>query len=195
MNRTGSLLLCMGPMFSGKTTNLARELSRYADIGLKVLCIGHNRDVRNESTLSTHSLGGVSLSPRIITVKTDALSTVNFNEFDVIGVDEGQFFGLGEARFENDLYKTVSLWLKENKIVVISGLDGDSFRRPFGHLLDLIPLSDEVRMFTAHCLKCIESGQVTPARFTYRMTAEVGLVVIGGQDKFMPLCRRHYEQA
>ena len=67
-------------------------------------------------------------------------------ETDVFGIDEGQFYP--------DLVEGVESFLRRDKIVIISALDGDFERKPFGQIPELIPLSDDIVKLRAICMRC-----------------------------------------
>ncbi len=54
-------------------------------------------------------------------------------------------------------------------------------------VLDLIPVSDSITKLTADCAYC---GQ--PALFSLRIAADQRQEVVGGADKYAPVCRHHY---
>ena len=88
-----SLELIIGPMFSGKTSELIRQLVTYSKANLKVLYINSNLDTRCKEAFSTHNS---SLSP---TQNINMIKVVNLKDAcdlvadaDVIGIDEAQFF-------------------------------------------------------------------------------------------------------
>ena len=60
-------------------------------------------------------------------------------------------------------------------------------RRGFGSVLDIIPLADSITKLTARCELCGKR-----AFFTLRKTEEMQTELIGGADKYMPVCRHHY---
>jgi thymidine kinase len=84
---------------------------------------------------------------------------------------------------------------KMGKDLVVVGLDGDAHRKPFGKILDLIPLADTVQRLHALCKLC---GDGSVARFTCPVTSDSseatksGLPNVGGSDSYIPLCRKHY---
>ena len=86
----GFLHVFTGPMASGKTSRLLSKLNMYTNItGVKALMIQHQSDSRD---FLTHSKSG-SLNPLIDVVKVEHLKNVkNYEDYDVIGIDEGQFF-------------------------------------------------------------------------------------------------------
>ena len=57
-------------------------------------------------------------------------------KYNIIGIDEGQFF--------TDLIPMVKFWLNDHDIYVV-GLDGDFHMNKFGSILDLIPLADTAK--------------------------------------------------
>ena len=70
------------------------------------------------------------------------------------------------------------------KIIIVAALDGTFQRKPFLHILELVPLAESVTKLTAVCTIC---GQ--DASFTKRITTEEAIEVIGGADKYIATCR------
>jgi thymidine kinase len=195
----GTLSLRIGPMISGKTTWLNNELTNFADKGFSVLKITHSDDIRPDvaacdASGSTHNSSYTSLSPKISTVRVPTLSELDVTTFHVIGVDEAQFFP--------DLVTTIGTWIETlGKHVRVVGLDGDAFKRKFGQVLDLIPMCDEVIKLNASCDLCLKdlkkvnfrgniSGITGP--FTKRLDGSTEQKVVGGADKYVPVCRYHH---
>jgi thymidine kinase len=114
--------------------------------------------------------------------------TEDYKAARLIVVEEAQFFA--------DLVPFVLRAVDEDgKNVVVVGLDGDSERRPFGRVLDLVPHADRISKLTSFCRLCSDG---TPAIFTHafeddaRASAAAGKACVGAGDKYMPMCRRHY---
>jgi thymidine kinase len=115
------------------------------------------------------------------TLKT-ILSAVNFADATYIVIEEAQFFP--------DLYHIViEMVEKRGKHVLVFGLDGDSERRPFGQVLDLIPVADKYTKLKAECRFC---GDGTAALFTKRFSADTEQVCVGGEETYKAVCRKHY---
>lgn len=182
----GHLTLYMGPMFSGKTTRLLCELTERVDTGSRVLFVSHLHDVRpGDRGVSSHSSQFRLLSHLIDSVRVERLENVDVKNYQVIGVDEAQFYP--------DLISTVIRWVdQEDKMVFCSGLDGTYQRTPFGHFLELIPYADKCKMMHSLCHYCLKIGSENRAPFTLRTTDEMTEIVIGGVDKYIPVCRHHY---
>ena len=171
--------IILGPMFSGKSTELIRRTSCYKAIGKKVLRINHLKDTRTDDMIQTHS----KLQKKAIKVSKLMLLIDNpdFVSSDVIGIDEAQFF--------DDLYEFIINIEPLNKIIIISGLDGDFKRRPIGQILDIIPLCDDVVKLTA--MDMIDKDG-TPGIFTKRISDNDTLIVIGAENEYMAVSRKNY---
>src|SRR5436305_1726513 len=95
-SEVGRLFLFIGPMFSRKTSRLLAELSTYADLQISVAYINHSLDERETQCegngVTTHNCLFKGLPDKITSLKSDKLSSLNLDRFDVIGIDEAQFF-------------------------------------------------------------------------------------------------------
>ena len=81
-----SLELIIGPMFSGKTTELIRRCRRLKAVGKKVLIINHKRDNRNGThSVSTHD--GVKLTAKSVDMVTVHWFDTFKDDYDVIAFD------------------------------------------------------------------------------------------------------------
>lgn len=193
-----SLVVFTGGMFCGKTTSMLHEISRYTDISSehKALVINHsfdNRDVRD--VISSHSSTYKGLSDKIDVVSTDNLLNVKIEDYIVIGIDEANLF--------KNLYSVVKKWLRLNKHIVCSGLDGNYKMEKFGSISDLLHISDKFIKLNAICSICLEdltsNGKTitpfntTPAPFTRKIdTTNHNEIDIGGSDKYIAVCRKHH---
>lgn len=175
----GYLSLITGCMFAQKTTELLRRVRRYKSIGYKVLLVNYIDDTRyGVECVASHDKD----IEKAVCIKTlseiDAL--VKSNEYQVIAIDEGQFF--------TDLYEYVTQWADNlNVHIVISGLDGRSDRKPFGDILRLIPFAEEVERLSAFCAICRDGtlGVFSKYYGTSNDTNEIGI-------NYKPVCRKHY---
>ena len=166
--------IIIGCMFSGKTTELIRRVSRYQSINKKCIIINSNTDTRNKDGIITHS------GKRVNAIKTQSLMNITNRLYDVeiVGVDESQFF--------NDLYR-FALWCECNgKVLIIAGLDGDINRKPFGQILSCIPLCDTVVKMTA----LDKDG--SQAIFTKKKIPNSKRVEIGDGNIYEAVSRQNY---
>ena len=129
-----TLNLIIGPMFSGKTTELLRIAKRLSSINLKVLLLNFSEDIRYSTTnMLTHDKEGLPCE------FINNFNEVNYNDYDIICINEGQFF-TGLLIFCKEA-------LQKNKTIYVCGLDGDYKQEKFGEMLDLIPLCDTINKF------------------------------------------------
>lgn len=184
MDQTGYLELIIGPMYAGKSTELLRIINRYKCLNKKIVVINHILNNRyGSSELTTHNQEKYEkclIMSRLASLKNDSI--YNFNDIDVIIVEELQFF--------SDAFEVVIDWCdNHHKIVIVAGLDGDFMRNPFGDVLRLIPHADKVTKLNALCKKC---GDGTLAHFTKRKTKNDELTLIGSDAIYEAVCRKHF---
>lgn len=181
----GKLTLILGPMFSGKTTELLRFIERYELLGKRVLVVNHARDQRyGTGVICTHS----RMSQSCVAAETvrEAMGSGAQAPPHLLAIDEGQFFP--------DLLDTVTSLLARHPHmhVVVSGLNGDFQRKPMGRILELIPHAEEVIQLHALCMDC---GDGTLADFSKR-SASLSLeqVMVGSGEAYRAVCRKHYDE-
>ena len=175
--------IILGCMYSGKSTELLRLTKRYQAIGKNILLINHTNDTRTGNSVKTHR--NETENALKITNLMDMFSISNQKtaiiKADVIGIDEAQFFG--------DLYEFVLAIEQFGKTIIISGLDGDSDRKPFGQILQCIPLCDRVVKLTA--MDMVDKDG-TPAIFTKRIVKKEGQVLVGATESYIAVSRKNY---
>jgi thymidine kinase len=165
-------------MFSGKTSSLINTYRHYNFCKIPVAVITHLSDKRyDDSLLSTHD------KVTIDCIFTDSLNSLFLSE-DLI--QKNQIFLINEAQFFTDLKEFVNALLEKGKKVYLYGLDGDFQKKQFGQIIDLIPICDKIRKLNALCAKCCDG---TPGIFSMRLTEEKNQFLIGGADKYIPVCR------
>jgi len=177
MNYNGELNVVIGPMYSGKSTELLRIYNKYKR-NYKITVINHNTDIRyGENSVNTHNKDYI---PCISVKELKDTNIINkINNVDVILIDEGQFF--------DDLYSFCKDIVDNyKKIIYVFGLSGDSNREKFGQILDLIPICDNITHLKSICNICCD---VNNASFTLRKTTNKEQVLVGGYDEYMAVCR------
>ena len=165
----------MGCMFAGKTTELLRRCRKHEICGKRVFRVKFVSDCRydNAGSISTHT--GDKKEARAVARLADLGN--EWMDFDVIGIDEGQFFG--------DVVEFSEYAANVGKIVIISSLQGTFLRGPFPTILNLIPKCEKIKKLSAICKLCKDN-----ASFTFRTAGNDSQKMIGGDDMYMPLCRR-----
>ena len=169
-----SIEVVLGPMFAGKTSYALSAIRKHTAMGRRVMVVKPSCDTRygNLHEITTHD--GDSL-PCITTHTLNAL-TDDVLECEVLVIDEAQFFP-GLVAFVQHVAERL------HKSVYVIGLSGDYQRKPFGEILNLIPLASKVTLLTAFCV-CSR-----PAHFTRRLNPNSGQVIIGGAESYEPACR------
>ena len=177
-----SLELILGPMFAGKTSALQAILRRHRALGIQCMAYKPKLDNRQGTDDYMYTHDGDKVSACITAELLYHRDSLEYTAAKLIIVEEGQFFP--------DLYKFVIEAVEiDKKDVVVAGLDGDRFRRPFGEILQLIPIADRLTKLTSLCKLCADG---TPALFSYSSTTSTDTVHVGGIESYMPLCRTHY---
>ncbi|MDP8022996.1 MAG: thymidine kinase [Nitrososphaeria archaeon] len=172
----GWIKVYTGPMFSRKTEELLIELRRYELGKKKIALFKHAIDNRyGEEYVVSHD--GRKMKAFKVSDPYDIYKIGK--EYEVIGIDEAQFFG-------SEIVEVVSKLADEGKRVVVAGLDKNFLGKPFGAMPLLLAIADEVIKLTAVCPICGE-----PASFTIRKSKEQQEILIGGYDQYEPRCRVH----
>lgn len=170
------LTLCIGPMFAGKTTFLLEKINKLNIQKQAFIVIKPIIDVRyNINKIVNHN----GLSYDCISLnKINDLDITNKSLPNIILIDEGQLFP--------DLYDSVEKMLSLGKQVYVAGLNGDYKMKLFGQIINLISIADDIIYIQALC-KC---GK--PASFTARTVQDESLILIGGSERYIPVCKQCY---
>lgn len=193
---SGYLELIIGPMFSGKTSKLLEIYKQCTFCNIPVSIVNHSLDKRyHETMISSHDkiMAPCMQSNELndLWSLTCTASDCDFNTPEQIALKQSDIILINEGQFFPDLYEVVVDMLKHNKIIYISGLDGDFERKKFGDILDLIPLCDKVTKLQSLCSRC-KNG--TPGIFSMRLTKEKEQTIVGSEN-YIPVCRKCYEQS
>ena len=185
-----SLDLIIGPMFSGKTTELIRRLTKFASIGKKCLYINSSIDTREKKNFSSHNPMITDLY-NIHSMKVHNIGNIlsdGIHDYDIIGIDESQLFG------DNLLKNILNIVETQHKHVIVSGLNGDFQRNKFGSILDLIPFCDNITKLSAYCSICSYKGIINDAHFSKRKDLSITDVIEISYTSYMPVCRKCYNK-
>lgn len=177
-----SLEIVIGPMFSGKSSYALSYIRRQHAIGKQVMVIKPDNDKRysQDSVLVTHDK---EKTPCMLwKVNQELEITTQMTTVDCIVIEEAQFFvGL------TSIVRHLVQFYRKNIVVV--GLDGDAYQRPFGEILNCIPWATTVTKLNALCCKC-KDGTLAP--YTRRISNHTGNQVdVGGSDKYESVCVKH----
>lgn len=173
--RTGWIEVVCGSMFSGKTEELLRRLTRARIARQKVEVFKPGIDKRyDEEDVVSHD----SKKSSSIPVENAAQILFYAEDFEVVGIDEAQFFG-------DELVGVCNELADKGKRVIVAGLDMDYLGKPFGPIPQLLATAEYVTKVHAICMKC---GNL--ANYSHRTIKDDKLVVLGETDAYEPLCRK-----
>ena len=176
----GWLELIVGPMFSGKSEELIRRVTRAFIAKQSVQVFKPALDTRYDA-VSIASHNGRTLAATTVRDAQGMRSHLE-PQTQVVAIDEGQFLG----------HELVTLALEladEGKRVLIAGLDLDFRGEPFGPMPQLLARSESVAKLTAIC-KCGSAATRTqrligdhPAHF------DDPIILVGAAERYEPRCR------
>ena len=173
----GRIELIVGPMFSGKSTELLRIIRRYKVKNLNPLIVKYDKDNRynSQNKIITHD----KIEYEAIHINLLKKIKTLLQTKDVIGIDDGQFFP--------DLKDVCEDLANEGKSIVISALNSNYKREGFKSILEIIPKCDKILNLQAICYYCKDD-----ASFTLRTSKDKEEILIGGIDYYRPCCRECY---
>ncbi len=178
-NNDGWVEVICGPMFSGKSEELIRRVTRSKIARIPVQVFKPALDDRYaENEVVSHSDWKVEAIP--VSDSIELVRAVD-DRTEVIGIDEGQFFDDGLIDVVDNLAST-------GKQVIIAGLDTDYLRRPFEPIPALCDRAEYVTKMLAVCHRC--GG---PGLYTQRIVRSDDLVVLGAQGSYEARCRMCYD--
>ncbi len=187
--RQGRIEVVCGSMFSGKTEELIRRIKRATFARQRVVIFKPQIDTRySEEEVVSHDRNAVmsvplSTSAEILDYLSRHTTSKDGYDFDVVGIDEAQFFGM-------DLVAVCNQLANNGVRVIIAGLDMDFQCTPFGPIPALCAVADEVTKVHAICVKCGALAYVS-----HRLVHDQNQVLIGEQTEYEPLCRECYKKA
>ena len=182
-NRKFGWIECIcGSMFSGKSEELLRRIKRGVIAKQKVLLFKPSIDNRyDENRVSTHN--GNSYDSISIEKSSDILNFVKDTKYDIIGIDEIQFF-------DNDIVKIINKLADDGIRVIVAGLDIDFKAEPFHPMPEIMAISEMVTKLHAVCNKCGKEASRSqrlingkPAKY------DDPIVVIGASESYEARCR------
>lgn len=197
-----SLEFIIGPMFSGKTSEMIRRADRLARAKNHIIVIRPKTDTRydDDDHIITHS--GSRYKAHRATSMYDIFRLPEFSEASTILIDEAHFF--------SDLH-ICSEMVDMGKRVILSGLVSDFRREPFRNMTDLLSHATcrsgtVIQMLSAVCKNCggdayftgkiLASDTIThddPATTTSTPVPSILKEIdVGGEEKYIPLCQQCY---
>lgn len=192
-----------GPMFAGKTERLIEKLKRATYAKKRILILKPSADTRTEAFIASREVteDGTTRHTKtwpalLISSQADFRTAILDHEFDVLAIDEVQFFPLDEPRTDTlgwlgrEVRDLLRLRRESSLRIIVSGLDTDYAEEPFGPMPGLMAIADSVEKLSAVCMNCGADN----AHRTKRLSSEVGQVSVGDAEAYEVRCRICYSQ-
>lgn len=176
-----SLTVVTGSMFSGKSEELIRRLLVLQYSGIRALVVKPGTDSRTDAEIVSRN--GSKLPA--MTFQTSKEILEHASSYDVIGIDEAQFF---DTQNPKELMRVVMLLVRQRKHVIVAGLDLDFEEKPFENIAFLMALAEEVVKLSTACMRC----KTYSASRSFRKTSGRDRVQIGDKDDYEALCLHCY---
>lgn len=193
------LNIYLGPMYSGKTTELISNYYRYRKY--QQLVIDYDTNNLDHCTKKKKQKTNIQTNKNYYEDKlvnhnhssVNCIKSKNINvllDFELI--KDIKIIHINEAQFFSNLKKVV-LNLVEfyNITVYLYGLDGDFRREKFGEILDLIPYCNNITKLKGVCNSCDNE-----ALFSHRIVSSDQQFLINSENEttYIPLCRDCYNK-
>lgn len=187
----GTITLIVGPMFSGKTSEMQQRIVNAIIAGRTAVVFTPERDTRNASAPVVVSHSGTSIGAIRAQRLADVVSSVPKGCKALVGIDEGQFF--------DDLAPFCDACAAGGVDVVVAALNSDAHRRPWQSVARLFPLADNIVFRHATCVRCqsqsaSRSRVIAPLEQDGTSNARVPFVLVGADETYVSTCSACYEE-
>ena len=160
----GLIEVICGSMFSGKTEELIRRIKKAEYSRLKTVVFKPEIDSRSHGNyISTHN----NKKHKAFTVTNENEILEKSKKYDVVGIDEAQFFS-------NSLVDICNLLANEGKRVIVAGLDMDFRGKPFGPMPNLMATAEFVSKLHAVCMETGGMANYTNRKSKYKRQIKIG---------------------
>ena len=176
-NNIGWIEVICGSMFSGKTEELLRRVRRAKLAKQKIKIFKPKQDVRySKKKVTSHDNNSIKSKP----INSPSKILEIAEKFDVIGIDEAQFF-------DETIVEVCNKLANSGKRVIVAGLDMDYMGKPFGPMPNLLAIAEYVTKVHAICTR---SGKM--ASYTHRIAKGDELILLGDTRKYEALSRKEF---
>lgn len=141
----GRLEMIIGPMYSGKTEEMIRRITRRNIARQKGLILKPAIETRDGEFLRSRS--GMTLKATPVRDSSEILDLVEKGEYDFVALDEIQFF-------DDGIVDVIEKIIEMGISVIGSGLNLDFKGEPFENVSRLAMKADELTLLKAVCVIC-----------------------------------------
>jgi thymidine kinase len=181
----GWIEVIVGCMFSGKSEELIRRIKRAIIANQKAIVFKPQIDNRYE-TDKVVSHNGISIKAVVVSNANEIKEIAE--DYDVIGIDEAQFF-------DNLLINIVEDLADNGKRVIIAGLDQDFRGEPFGIIPHLMAIADSVDKLHAICVICGAVATKSQRLINDKPASYYDpTILVGSKEVYQPRCRKCYNK-
>lgn len=182
----GWIEVICGPMFSGKSEELLRRIGLLKYSEVKYLLFTPVVDTRSGDR-KAKSRDGRIIESISVNNSREIIDHVNkaSDDLQVVAVDEAQFF-------DDELPEVCNYLANNDYIVIVAGLDMDSWGRPFKPMMKLLVYAEQVTKLKAVCTNCGASASYTAHTKPRPMDA---LILVGDKNEYTAHCRQCHQQS
>ncbi len=183
MPKQGYLEVIAGPMYSGKTEELIRQVRSAKENQKTAQAFKHSLDKRYGAGAKIYAHTGETLDANVVSKATEILRLVD-KKTQLVAIDEAQWFGA-------KLVPVVENLLMQGKHVLVAGLAMTFDRQPFAPIPTLMAMADKVTKRSAKCAICgkdaVYHKRIVKGEVVNPLLADPALV--GTNDAYEPRCR------
>ncbi len=193
--KTGIIEVICGPMFSGKTSELVRQIQLALISKINIVAFKPKIDNRYKSDeICTND--GYCIKSVVVENSMEIAKYIEKLDKNVekIFIDEAQFF-------DEKIVDVVSYFSEKKGIdIVLAGLNLDFKGAPFGQMPKLLGIAQKIKTLTSICVHEMGNGKICgkPAFFTQRLidgkpaSYDSPTILVGGTDSYTARCEEHW---
>lgn len=180
----GWIEVICGSMFSGKSEELIRRVRRAQFAKQKIAVFKPEIDDRySEEAVVSHNGTTVIAQP---IAKAEQMLTYITDDYDVIAIDEAQFF-------DDGIVDTVMQLANRGFRIILAGLDQDFRGEPFGPMPRLMAVAEHVTKLQAVCTVCGSPSSRTQRLINGEPACyDDPIILVGASESYEPRCRKHH---
>jgi thymidine kinase len=194
--KTGIIEVIYGPMFSGKTSELIRQIEMALISKSEIIAFKPKIDSRYKKyKICTNN--GRSFKSVVAKNSLEIIKVIKKSKKPItkIFIDEVQFF-------DKKIVDVVTFLSKDKGIdVTVSGLAQDFRGEPFGQMPNLLGIAQKVQSLTAICVYEKDNGTLCrrPACFTQRLvngeaaSYDSPIILVDGANSYTARCEKHWD--
>ncbi len=171
-------------MFSGKSEELLRRISllKYSEVGFLVFTPA--TDTRSGAKIAK-SRDGRTIETITVNKSIEMIDHINNTKqpLQLIAIDEAQFF-------DEQLSDVCNHLANNGYIVMVAGLDMDSFGKPFEQMAKLLASAERVSKLKAICVNCGANATFTDHIGERNIKNNI---IVGDRKEYIAKCRKCHD--